>query len=79
MIDHRVAWRTGVAGMAFAALGAVASKAVPGKGHVQMVLTALLLGWFTRSGPAAPGHRPGGRTRRPRVAPGPLAAESSSE
>jgi uncharacterized membrane protein YfcA len=30
MIDHRVAWRTGVAGMAFAALGAVASKAVPG-------------------------------------------------
>jgi len=46
MIDHRVAWRTGVAGMAFAALGAVASKAVPGKGHIQMVLTALLLGWF---------------------------------
>ena len=46
MIDHRVAWRTGVAGMAFAALGAVASKAVPGKGHVQMILTALLLGWF---------------------------------
>ena len=46
MIDHRVAWRTGIAGMAFAALGAVASKAIPGKGHVQMVLTALLLGWF---------------------------------
>jgi uncharacterized membrane protein YfcA len=46
MIDHRVAWRTGVAGMAFAALGALASKAIPGKGHVQMVLTALLLGWF---------------------------------
>jgi len=32
--------------MAFAALGAVASKVIPGKGHVQMVLTALLLGWF---------------------------------
>lgn len=46
MIDHRVAWRTGIAGMAFAALGAVASKHVPGKGHVQMVLTAALLGWF---------------------------------
>src|SRR4029079_874445 len=46
MIDHRVAWRTGIAGMAFAALGAVASKEMPGKGHVQMVLTALLLGWF---------------------------------
>jgi uncharacterized membrane protein YfcA len=46
MIDHRVAWRTGVAGMAFAAFGAVASKHVPGKGHVQMILTALLLGWF---------------------------------
>jgi hypothetical protein len=46
MIDHRVAWRTGVAGMAFATLGAIASKAIPGKGHVQMILTALLLGWF---------------------------------
>jgi uncharacterized membrane protein YfcA len=46
MIDHRVAWRTGFAGMAFAALGAVASKEIPGRGHVQMILTALLLGWF---------------------------------
>jgi uncharacterized membrane protein YfcA len=46
MIDHRVAWRTGIAGMAFAALGAVVSKVIPGRGHVQMILTALLLGWF---------------------------------
>ena len=73
MIDHRVAWRTGIAGMAFAALGAVASKSMPGKGHVQMVLTAVLLGWFAYR--TAPGLGPGDPPRRPRAEPQPVAAD----
>ena len=54
-----------LAGMAFAALGAVASKAIPGKGHVQMILTALLLGWFTAFRHRARGSDPAMRGAPP--------------
>ncbi|MGZ4796500.1 MAG: sulfite exporter TauE/SafE family protein [Acidimicrobiia bacterium] len=43
LVDRRIAWRTGLAGMAFAAVGAVVSDVIPGRGHVQMVLTAGLM------------------------------------
>jgi uncharacterized membrane protein YfcA len=43
LVDGAIARRTGLAGMAFAALGAVASDVVPGRGHVQMVMTAGLM------------------------------------
>jgi uncharacterized membrane protein YfcA len=45
LVDHRTAWRVGTAGALFAALGALLSTEIPGQGHVQMVLTAGLMGF----------------------------------
>ena len=44
-IHRRVALITGLAGGTSAAIGAVASDAFPGQGHVQMILTAALMGF----------------------------------
>jgi uncharacterized membrane protein YfcA len=45
LVHKRVALVTGLAGATSAALGAVLSDAFPGRGHVQMILTALLMGF----------------------------------
>lgn len=45
LVLRRVVLITGLAGAAFATAGAIASDVVPGKGHVQMVLTAGLMGF----------------------------------
>ena len=43
LVQRRAVLFTGLAGAAFAAVGALASDAIPGSGHVQMVLTAGLM------------------------------------
>jgi uncharacterized membrane protein YfcA len=43
LVVPRVVLVTGTAGAAFATFGALASDVVPGRGHVQMVLTAALM------------------------------------
>ena len=45
LVEGRAVLFTGLAGAASAALGAVGSELVPGRGHVQMVLTAALMGF----------------------------------
>jgi uncharacterized membrane protein YfcA len=45
LVHRRVAVVTGLAGATSAAIGAVASDAFPGRGHVQMILTAGLMGF----------------------------------
>jgi uncharacterized membrane protein YfcA len=45
LVHRRVALVTGSAGASAAALGAIASDVFPGKGHVQMILTAGLMGF----------------------------------
>jgi uncharacterized membrane protein YfcA len=45
LVHRRVALVTGFAGATSAALGAVASDVFPGRGHVQMILTAALMGF----------------------------------
>jgi uncharacterized membrane protein YfcA len=55
MVHRRVALVTGLAGATSAAVGAVASDAFPGRGHVQMILTAALLAFTAyRTGTTAP-------------------------
>jgi uncharacterized membrane protein YfcA len=43
LVVRRVVLATGLAGATFATAGAIASEEIPGKGHVQMVLTAGLM------------------------------------
>ena len=67
LVHRRVALVTGLAGATSAAVGAVASDAFPGRGHVQMILTAGLLGFTAyRTGlMASPVRAPaGGRPGR---------------
>ena len=45
LVVPRVVLGTGIAGATCAALGAIASDLIPGRGHVQMVLTAGLMGF----------------------------------
>ncbi len=57
LVVRRVVLVTGLTGAASAALGAIASDLIPGRGHVQMVLTAGLMG-FTAYRTAIMGRAP---------------------
>jgi Predicted permeases len=57
LVRRRVVLFTGLAGATFAALGAIASAAIPGRGHVQMVLTACLMA-FTAYRTGTGGRQP---------------------
>ncbi len=57
LVVRRVVFGTGLAGAACAALGAIASDVIPGRGHVQMILTAGLMA-FTAYRTAAMGRAP---------------------
>lgn len=57
LVRRRVVLFTGLAGATCAALGAIASDAIPGRGHVQMVLTACLMA-FTAYRTGTGGRQP---------------------